>query len=235
MKLINKTFVSVYKYWLFSISKTNNSKLKLGVIFLYCLCFWKNEVLAQDRIYFNDTLVHGTFKIIGTKKIRFTPNNSYKTIRVPFKDIDSLVVVDEDKKEHIYKTITLLSARGGVYLQVKEQLVNGPMKLFTYETTGSAPAPGFGGFGGFGGNPGITFNISGGRSLTTLYIQHPNSDFAEPLELYRRFRKHKFIPWAKKYFAKCPKVLDAIAITYSSNVEKNLTHYVNLYNQNCMF
>ena len=58
------------------------------------------------------------------------------------------MVVDEDKTEHIYKTITLLSPRGGVYLQVKEQLVNGPMKLFRYVTTGSAPAPGFGGFGG---------------------------------------------------------------------------------------
>ncbi|MDC1460570.1 hypothetical protein N8345_01720 [Flavobacteriaceae bacterium] len=164
-------------------------------------------------------------------KIRFTPNNSYKTIRAPFKDIDSLVVVDEDKKEHIYKNITLLSPLGGVYLQVKEQLVNGPMKLFTYETSSSAPAAGFG---GFGGNPSITFNVSGGRTLTTLYIQNPNSDFAEPLELYRRFRKHKFIPWAKKYFAKCPKVLDAITITYSSDVEENLTNYVNLYNQNCI-
>ena len=171
--------------------------------------------LAQDRIYFNDKLVDGAFKVIVTKKVRFVHHNSYKVIRVPLNNIDSLVLVDEDKKEHIYKTITLLSARGGVYLQVKEQLVNGPMKLFTYETTGSAPAPGFG---GFGGNPGITFNISRGRSLTTLYIQHPNSDFAEPLELYRRFRKHKFIPWAKKYFIKCPKVLDAIAITYSSDI-----------------
>ena len=55
MKLITLFFSPIYKYWLFSISKTNNSKLKLGVIFLYCLCFWKNEVLAQDRIYFNDT------------------------------------------------------------------------------------------------------------------------------------------------------------------------------------
>ena len=232
MKLTTLSFVSVLVYRLFSFSKKNKSKLKLGVLLLYCFYFLNNGALAQDRIYFNDTLVDGTFKLIGTKKVRFMPHNSNKVIRIPFDDIDSLVIVDDEKKEHIFKTITLLSPSRSVYLQVKEQLVNGPMKLFTYETTRSAPAPGFG---GFGGGPGITFNISGGGSLTTLYIQHPNSDFAEPLELNRRFRKHKFIPWAKKYFEKCPKVLDAISITYSSDIEKNLTHYVNLYNQNCIF
>lgn len=193
----------------------------------YCMLYGQQH--DRDVLYYNDTLVRGEFRSFGEARLVFYSSAENKKIRIPYRAVDSLFVTTEEGKIRAHYKLFLASATGPPQVKVKNCLVRGPMSLYdsySYGTLPIAPA-GVGGFGGGFGSFGTPV------STYTMYLVRPGSTYAKKITITRRFKRKKFLPWAKEHFADCPNVLAAIAKITSIDVAKNLSHYVKLYNQHC--
>lgn len=201
--------------------------MKKNILLLGILLLVLTNAISQNYAatvqYRNGTKAEGYAKLISKDRVKFRKSLSYKGTKYDFEEFEYVEIrYSQEKIKYVQ-----LPVQGSDRKEIVQELIIGPVSLYSTTNSGYAPTAG-----NFGTAAGMTAGLGVNYSIENYYLKTQKSDSLIHLGSNQLF-SGKFHKKGAEFFADCKELAVRIKIKEKGFRKRNIEEIVKYYNSNC--